>query len=89
MRYLLPILLGSGNPSLFLFQSLLLGNQNSGKLISIGLWFKVYIRTAVVDISVVFLCILVSFLEELGLLFLLNYGIFFHKFLSKLIFSGF
>ena len=34
--------------------------------------------------------ILVSFLEELGLLFFLNYGIFFHKFLSKLIsFSGF
>ena len=46
-------------------------------------------RTAVLVISVVLLCILVSFLKELGLLFLLNYGIFFHKFLSKLIFFRF
>ena len=89
VRLLLPILLGSGILSQFLFQSLLLGNQNSGKLIPIGLWFKVYMRTAVLDISVVLLCILVSFLKELGLLFLLNYGIFFHKFLSKLIFFRF
>ena len=50
LRYLLPIFLLFGKPGQFLFQNLLLGNQNNGKLISIGLWFKVYTRTAVLGI---------------------------------------
>ena len=42
--------LGFGKPGQFSFQNLLLGNQNSGKLIPEGLWLKVYIPTAFLDI---------------------------------------